>query len=236
MAKQSLAGLSAESPLYDEALQVRRRELHDHFHRYDPPQTLPFANRSACLLSGCHTEYPHQRTPEVRAYMNMHTAFLTCETCHFSKVDVGTVRYDWFDHGMKDHPLAKAPPAGVSRDETTGELVGMDNYVRKIAPFWERDGRRDVVFRPGTDPKALEYERVRNRMTSEMIARVKAEFHRDIQPAGPLCMKCHSVNGMLDYRALGFSPARARELEMLRVAVFYFWDAQKTGYNVPTGP
>ena len=236
LAKESVKGLDRHSPLYADSFQAARREALTQFHRYDPPAALPVANRSACLLSGCHTELAHQRSTEIRAYMNMHGQFMTCEACHYRKDinDISTITYDWFDHGMKDNPLAKAPPAGTCRD-AEGRLVGMDNYVRLIAPYRERDGKREVVFTPASDPRALEYERTRNRLTQEQIARVKAGFHENVAPDGPACIKCHTVKGLFDYKALGFSPERTKELEMLRVAVFYFLDAEKAGYNVTAG-
>jgi formate dehydrogenase subunit gamma len=233
LAKESVKGLGKDSPLYAESFKAARREMFEQFHEYEPPAALPVANRSACLLSGCHTDLAHQRSPEIRAYMNMHGQFMTCETCHYRKDinDISTVGYGWFDHGMKDSPLAKAPPAGTSRD-AMGQLVGMGNYVRLIAPYREHEGKREVVFTPASDPRALEYERTRNRLTSEEIARVKARFHENVVADGPACIRCHTVNGQLDYKALGFSSERTKELEMLRVAVFYFLDAEKAGYNV----
>lgn len=229
VARQSLAGLSPDSPLFEAAFKARRREMHEQFHWYEPPTGLPMANRASCMLSGCHSNLPHQRDVEIRAYMNMHTAFLTCEACHFAKPedDIRNVRFDWFDHGLTNDPLAKAPAMGTSRDPKTGSLVGMDNYARKIAPLLERDGKREWVFTPASDPRALEYERVRNRLTPEMTARMTAEFHRNIAPRGPACDQCHTGKGLLDYKALGFSPDRAKELEMLRVAVFSFMQADQ---------
>ncbi len=228
VAKQSVAGIDPGSPLFAEAFKARRREMHEQFHLYLPPAELPAAYRSACLLSGCHTDLPHRRNAEVRAYMNMHTMFMTCEACHYAKPidDIAAVRYDWFDHGLTRDPLTKAPPPGTARDEK-GRLVGLDNYALRIAPYRERDGEREVVFRRLADPKVLEYELARGRMTLEQAGRMKAEFHRDIAPAGPACDQCHTTNGRLDYKALGFSPERAKELEMLRVTVSYFMEADK---------
>ncbi len=236
IAKESVAGLDEHSPLYAELFRAARREAFAQFHKYEPAAVLPVANRSACMLSGCHTELAHRRSAEIRAYMNMHSAFMTCEACHYKQpiTDVGTISYGWFDHGMTADPLASAPPAGIARD-AQGRLVGLDNYVRLIAPYRERDGGREVVFTPASDERALEYERTRDRLTPEENARMKATFHQNIAPDGPACIKCHTVKGQLDYKALGFSPERTKELEMLRVAVFYFLDAEKAGYNVSGG-
>ncbi len=37
---------------------------------------------NGCTVPGCHQPLPHQKTPTVRAFANMHTTFLNCMVCH----------------------------------------------------------------------------------------------------------------------------------------------------------
>jgi cytochrome c553 len=63
-----------------------------------------------CTTSGCHHPLPHSLRPEVRAFANLHSTFITCMTCHDRNI-TGTLDAEWVDaRGGQPRP----PPALLS--------------------------------------------------------------------------------------------------------------------------
>jgi transposase-like protein len=52
--------------------------------------------RFAC--QECHTDNPHKEIKDTRAFFNMHSAKISCLTCHIDKKDKGKVKFGWFDN------------------------------------------------------------------------------------------------------------------------------------------
>lgn len=51
-----------------------------HFHAV--PTWYAPDNGNTCTEGGCHSPLPHGERKEVRAFLNMHTTFVDCQTCH----------------------------------------------------------------------------------------------------------------------------------------------------------
>ncbi|UCD29858.1 MAG: hypothetical protein JSV03_05095, partial [Planctomycetota bacterium] len=61
---------------------------------------------NSCSTSGCHAPLPHGERIEVRAFLNMHSAFLDCAVCHAADADRATSAR-WF--GLPGRDVQKPP-------------------------------------------------------------------------------------------------------------------------------
>jgi hypothetical protein len=64
---------------------------------------------------------------------------------------------------------------------------------------------------------ARDFMRVRDRLTPEQRGGITNKFHEDIKAKGHECNQCHSENGILDFKQLGFNEHRAENLKKLIV-------------------
>ena len=66
-------------------------------------------------------------------------------------------------------------------------------------------------------PLAQDYMKVRDQLTPEQRDGVKKKFHENIKPKGHECQDCHTKDGILDFKKLGFAQNRIVDLEELNI-------------------
>jgi hypothetical protein len=187
-------------------------EEHQRFHHIVPVPRLPEALRPTCEI--CHADLPHEKTKKIRAMLNMHTNYLTCEACHLKKSELNTIVYKWYSPVEKD---PKGPFFGTTYNPETGELDMAQAHFSKIAPFYEKTGTLTPIVQMGDIPSAKQYLEIRNRLTPEQRKSETQRFHIDISGKGPDCQICHSDKSILDFKALGFSAKRTVDIEALNI-------------------
>jgi hypothetical protein len=201
-----------ESPAQT-ALEKHKEAIeHQRFHHTVPVPQSPEALRSTCYI--CHTNLPHNKIKKIRAMLNMHTNYLTCETCHLKKNDGKTVIHKWYSP-VEEHP--KGPFFGTAYNPETGELEMVHTHFSKIAPFSEKNGKPAPIVQMGDKSLAKDYLKIRDQLTPEQRKSETKRFHVDILTKGTECQTCHSTKGILDFKALGFSPKRTVDLEQLNI-------------------
>jgi len=201
-----------ESPALVALQKHKEAEEHQHFHHIVPVVQPPEALQPTCYI--CHSDLAHDKSKKVRAMLNMHTNYLTCETCHLKKNTGETVIYKWYSP-VEQHP--KGPFFGTAYNPETGELEMVDDHFAKIAPFHEKDGKPVPVVSRQDASLAKDFVKIRDQLTAEQRKKETERFHVDILAKGPDCQTCHSSNGMLDFKALGFSPKRTVDIERLNI-------------------
>jgi cytochrome b subunit of formate dehydrogenase len=201
------AALEAD-PSY--ALRVAHEDTdwrHERFHSATPVIVEdPAARRSECLL--CHSWLPHQEDIKTRAYLNLHSRFMTCETCHAGEGAVMAGEFRWLD--LRSDP--QGSPGTPFHVSTAPAARGESNYYSRIGLI--KDG--DPVFADIDSPRAREYQANPATMTQARINEVKKTFHDridDSEGAALGCRACHTESGgMMDFRRLGFDEQRTLEL------------------------
>ncbi len=184
----------------NEALQQARKQL-EHppaeprkaplfvpsFHRRDVPEEAP-----AILCHRCHDRAPHRHSVRKRAFLNMHSHQITCETCH------------WRPKGMLlDYRRVRVPGAQMSE--------GL------IAPLVEGKPVMTLAGEPWSRRLARNWEQA----DKEARAEIKARLHAPLEEKGPDCTACHDERkGMLDWRRLGYEAGRIQELQENPIARF----------------
>jgi len=201
-----------ESPAQIALKKHREAEEHQRFHHIVPVPHLPETLQPTCYI--CHSNLPHNKTKKIRAMLNMHTNYIACETCHLKKNEGETVIYKWYSPVDK-HP--KGPFFGTAYNPETGELEMVHTHFSNIAPFYEKNGKLTPIVQMEGAPLAKDFVKIRDQLTPEQRKNETKRFHVDILPKGPDCQTCHSTKGILDFKALGFSPKRTVDIEELNI-------------------
>ncbi|MBC8434528.1 MAG: hypothetical protein H8D96_21680 [Desulfobacterales bacterium] len=200
------------SAILEEARRLEELEIHRHFHNITPFPQLAENERPVCFI--CHSDYPHSKSKKVRSLLNMHTQYFVCETCHIKEKEGARIVYKWYNP-FDDDP--QGPFFGTSYDPETGNLVEVDDLISKIAAFFMNKDKLESTLQIQDAPLALDYMKVRDKLTPEQRDSVKKKFHVNIKPKGHDCKICHSKEGLLDFKKLRFSENRIVDLEQLNI-------------------
>ncbi|MEE9505041.1 MAG: hypothetical protein V3V90_07905 [Thermodesulfobacteriota bacterium] len=156
-------------------------------------------NRSHCIK--CHGDFPHGETKQIRAFLNMHAFFLTCETCHIRpEENEETFLYQWYDRESGE--IVEDPEIGAKP---------IDALDLRLVPCRMEEGK---LIREDSD------ERIR--FTKDFIRMVEDEtlgfeeekeklkkIHDHINPESIQCQECHTKDKpFLPYEKIGYSQRR----------------------------
>jgi hypothetical protein len=210
-----------QSTILDEVKSQEEFEEHNHFHHIVKYPELPEGKRPVCFI--CHSALPHAKNKKIRALMNMHTQYLVCETCHIKERPGTKIVYKWYSP-LEDNP--RGPFFGTGYNSEKNTLITGDPYS-KIAPFFEADlsGQASSVkadnllsaIQMQDAPVALDFMKVRDKLSPEQRDGVKSKFHQNIKPKGYDCKTCHTGKSILDFKKLGFSEKRTSDLTTLEI-------------------
>jgi hypothetical protein len=201
-----------QSAILEEARRLEELEVHRHFHNIADFPQLPDSARPVCFI--CHSDYPHGKNKKVRSLLNMHTQYFVCETCHIKENEEKTIIYKWYSP-LDDNPTG--PFFGTSYDPETGNLVEVENLITKISPYFKNEDKFESAIQIQDAPLAIDYMKVRDKLTPEQRDSVKIKFHTNIKDKGHECQTCHGKESILDYKKLGFSESRIVDLEQLNI-------------------
>lgn len=222
---------SAEKPreLSYQTLRVKeqeRKQVHDHFHLLTEDINLEaWADRSTCIA--CHSPYPHGRNKQAMAVMNLHTEFMTCHSCHLKIQPGESIRYGWVSPAGR---ASKAEPYGSQIDPKTGLLAETENHFSKLAPLRMKGGAWLPITSEAGIETALRYVQEREVIAPERRKEIEDMLHQGTELKEFVrCSQCHSENGIMDFRRLGFGPARINQLQKMEIGgmltdydTFYF--------------
>jgi len=203
---------SQRSEILEDVRKHEEYEKHRHFHNVVEYPQLPENMRPVCYI--CHSNYPHSKNKKVRALLNMHTQFFVCETCHIEEKKGKQIIYKWYTP-FDENP--EGPFFGTSYDPETGNLVDVEDNFSKIAPYFMQGDELESALQIQDAPLALDYAKVKDKLTPEQRDNVKKKFHVNIKPKGHECKDCHAKRGLLKFRELGFAANRTVDLEQLNI-------------------
>ncbi len=178
----------------------------------------------------CHPLYPHSKNYLVRGLVNMHTGFMLCEVCHIKRSKLNHVSYDWID---SENVEFSGEPFGSYFNPHTGTAHKTQNYISRIGLFVQNNGKKQLVTEYEDTVKAKDFLQLEKGMESAQKEKKLIFFHRHTEKKeiSVACNECHAVNGMLDFRQLGFDEKKTDQLINLNVKglvtkykVFYFPD------------
>ncbi len=165
------------------------------------------------FCQNCHLPLPHSRKLRSRAFLNMHSRYIACATCHFQPEEV-RFDYRWLDYRSwrpvrPEHPFR----TGLEIDNS----IPIDGN-RKIVPFLS--GEPAIPARNG--PFANKILRQWREGNLEQRAGLKARLHAPLEKEGLPCTACHtSDNPKLNLQALGADREQLDLIQFHRIPSFF---------------
>ncbi len=171
-------------------IEIRRDFSFPSWHKRPPFQDQP----GTLFCTGCHLPYPHTERWN-RAFLNMHSQFIACGTCHFRPEGL-RLTYRWLDY------RTKRPAQGEFQIDRPPEKRRPRETALKITPFLGEGPA--LPFRD--DPWSLELLKKWRSAPLEGKAALWVKIHAPLKEGGAPCDRCHREKGPLfDPKALGAS-------------------------------
>ena len=218
----------------DKALQKARKQIDEHvdiklqdklalapFHKRD--KQIEMAKQPICM--NCHLPLPHRKNERSRSFMNMHSRYIACETCHLRPDDV-QFSYQWLAY---DGPLAGTTVPSRNGDQAKQDKTdkATDKPVKmplppyknaRIAPFLNAEWV--ISFKDSDFAKQI--ARDWKEANDEQRARLKVRIHAPLKEEGPACQACHGKEKpMLDLSELGATSRQKLAIQRNTVVRFF---------------
>jgi hypothetical protein len=175
---------------------LEQRFLKGHFHHIDFDSKPD--NRNYCI--DCHGDIPHDKVKQLRAFDNMHAAFIACQTCHVRlEGDAKTGVFKWYDRETGE--IIKSP--------VEEEATRPGTYNAKILPFERVNGTFQPVDSPERVAFAREYRKTEATLSEVQKSKAKKIIHNMVSQKPYLCEECHQKeSSLLPFKELGYPPHR----------------------------
>jgi hypothetical protein len=162
---------------------------------FHSPNSYKYPMNDVC--SACHTFAAHKKDRKYSPFYNAHGTFMSCNVCHFVKEGI---TYKWAEikngkvvlldrgdfYGLKYVQVGNR--VMLSGEESTAKIVPVYHGVPVELPL---KGNEKLL----KDPRAV--AKMHNALTKRVLK----------------CEDCHKPNGALNFKELGFSPERVKDLE-----------------------
>lgn len=202
------------------------------FHKRDKQQET--VKQPLCLA--CHLALPHRKNERSRTFMNMHSRYIACETCHLQPKDI-PLEYRWLAYDGPDagHELApRSTVVAIEKDKVAIEEDNQGNAKRKkkekkkkvplapqpgarIAPFF--NGEPVLLFK---DSSFAQQAKRKWKEIEDERAELKARLHAPLEKEGPACQRCHGKKKLLlDLEALGATAKQVKAIQQNTIARFF---------------
>ncbi len=174
---------------------LEEQRLKGHFHHIDVK--IAPDQRNYCI--SCHGDIPHDKIKDLRAFGNMHAAFIGCQTCHIRLDDESkTGVFKWYDR-----TTGEIVPSPLSRGEKFG------NYSAKIIPFERVAGKLQRIDSSEKIDFALEYSKHEKTLSEVQKSKAKKIIHQQVSKTPYICEECHQTQApLLPFESLGYSKPR----------------------------
>lgn len=186
------------------------------FHKKEQSAIVALEDHTSCKV--CHAIYPHQSKPAVRAFLNMHTGYLFCEVCHLDRSKFDIVNYDWV---TTDKVRFRGVPFTTRYLPAQKRSTKPASGLPRIAPFVHRTGEVSLpLINTWDTTDAQTVWAARKQLGKSKLQKKIRYYHRDMVKMNYLsiCGKCHAKEGLLDFRALGFSKKNAESLKSMPIS------------------
>jgi hypothetical protein len=172
----------------------------------------------------CHQAPPHTKSVRSRTFMNMHTQYVACETCHF-RPEGQVLSYQWQD--TRDGSVVRAQPklfrqATEEQPADAVALAGQEqpkNLFYKMSPFYQQQAvalRRESAFAQETKKIWQQKGVIAAKVTR------RALIHAPLSEKGPKCDACHSgTETLFDLAELGATAYQAEKIQNNIVTQFF---------------
>jgi len=171
----------------------------------------------ASICVRCHGNAPHNKSKEVRSFLNMHAFYVACETCHI-RPEQGSPSWAFRWHDKETGKEKSNPPALVETEqiythENTTKYPTYGNYGAKIGPGIV-EGESFRFLKSEKDKNFVErYIAEEEKLSSQQKSQMKRVIHKQINKKPIECNNCHrEQNPYIPFAELGYPPRRVEEL------------------------
>jgi hypothetical protein len=173
---------------------LEEKRIEGHFHHIG--FTIGPDKRSYCVP--CHGDMPHDNLKDLRAFLNMHAFFVSCQTCHVSEdIRENITEHRWYDR-------------------ITGELVESPvktqdpgSYKAKILPMETVGGQPQRIDSAERIQFAREYRESEKSLSEAQRSKAKKFIHKVVGKQPHLCEDCHQKEKpLLSLEGLGYPKER----------------------------
>lgn len=172
---------------------------------------------STCV--SCHGNVPHNKSKEIRSFLNMHAFYTACQTCHMRAEDgAPDIAFRWSDkqtgqQTVNPRALVEIEDMYAAGDKSYYPTYG--NYGAKIAPG--KVVANTFSFLKDSDEKAKKvmdrYIAQEKSLTTQQKSQMNEFLHRRITKEPIACNECHtSEDPYTPFAELGYPPRRVDEL------------------------
>lgn len=172
---------------------------------------------SNCVI--CHGNVPHNESREIRSFMNMHSFYLGCETCHIIPLDgEPPLIFRWHNKTTGRsvaNPLKLVDNESIytNQEDYERKYIVYGNYGAKISPGEIKDGRFEFLERGNMLSTVRTYLKEEKQLTSEQKSKAQKTIHKRVNKEPLKCDRCHNNTGQyLPFAELGYPPRRVDEL------------------------
>lgn len=190
-----------------------------HFHKRDEWEK---ESLSLTFCTGCHLAPPHTKDLRSRAFLNMHTEFIACETCHMRPENV-TFNYQWLNYRTQQvaKPSTERFRQATNQDDIpkrAEEKIRKIDVLTKIAPFYKDE--LALILRD--HDYAQQSLNIWKEGAFEDKVERRAMIHQPLKEKGPKCEACHQTEKpMLDLKALGANEMQIKSMQRHIVPQFF---------------
>lgn len=164
----------------------------------------------------CHGDIPHNKSKEIRSFLNMHAFFIACQTCHIRAEDQSMpLAFRWRDKETGEqtvNPLALVDMEEIHGEDEETQYPTYGNYGAKIAPGEIIDNT--FTFIKGVPEGVLnKYLEQQNKLTTQQKSQMNGVIHKRISDQPIVCDECHNISDpYLPFAEFGYPPRRVDEL------------------------
>jgi hypothetical protein len=169
---------------------------------------------STCV--NCHGNVPHNKSKEIRSFLNMHAFYTACQTCHIhSEAASSGYAFRWYDTKTGEQTVNPPSLVEIERKFAHGETdyyPVYGNYGAKIAPGSFEENV--FSFTKGTSKELVDtYIKEEKNLSTQKKSQMIEFIHNNISKKPVVCTECHnSDDPYLPYAELGYPPRRIKEL------------------------
>jgi RNase P subunit RPR2 len=184
------------------------------FHKRDKS---PIKNTEPIYCNNCHLPLPHSKSLRTRTFMNMHSEYIACESCHFRPENI-KLNYRWYDYQKNteaDKQQGRLHSGRLKNDKTA--LVEKTGQI-KIAPFFEKK----PVLINSDHPFSKTLQQRWKKADLDEKSQIHAQIHTPLKTKGTECIDCHtSEQDLLGLISLADSPKQAKAIQKNTIANFF---------------
>ncbi len=211
---KSLVNCTASCHREDEEKEMIQDYPLAEFHENEQSYIISIKEKSSCTV--CHQLYPHSQNKTVRAFLNMHTGFMTCDVCHIKKNNEKNIIYEWKEN---KNTQFYGKPFGTYYNPGAKKIKKKQNTISRITVFSLTNGKKLDLTNRADVKKAIDFRTREKTMTSDIAEPSLVFFHRDIEKKqiSVACDECHSHDSILNFKKLGFDEKKIKNLKTINL-------------------